>query len=506
MRTILKLLVSLKSAVALITFLTLLSMLGTFVPQNLEAAVYLQRYPTCGHWILALGFDDMFRSILYQTCLWLLSLSTLVCILTRWKSTSKRLFKRLENVEKAEIMAFAAGRTFSGDLVADWQNQYADFKTDDDGVLIGLRASGRMSLFGGMFIHIGLLAVLAGGLIGVFLGVETSLHGRKGENIVVPPLEALRAGRDADRISRVARNIRTFSPNDPRLDQMRQQVESLHKMYAEGMASPAFSVAFDELWVEYYENDEGHQKGIKSWNSRVRFIGHDSQSDAMVIKVNQPVCFKEFTFFQASWNKYYSKVRLTIEHLPGISGWLDYQPPASFPQTLELTLNQPVKPEWASFTFVMQDFMPDFRVMDGRFISVSNELNNPAAMIVAFDESEKVVGRAWAFPADRAMLASHVSSLPFLFTFDSAEAEFESTLQMAHDPGKPVVWLGCLLFTLGMIMSFYVAYREDWILVFPDGTLRIAIAGNRPAHMLVGDLDRIQRQLTHTPQETVTNE
>ncbi|HQB81941.1 MAG TPA: cytochrome c biogenesis protein ResB, partial [Candidatus Rifleibacterium sp.] len=77
---------------------------------------------------------------------------------------------------------------------------------------------------------------------------------------------------------------------------------------------------------------------------------------------------------------------------------------------------------------------------------------------------------------------------------------------MAHDPGKPVVWLGCLLFTLGMIMSFYVAYREDWILVFPDGTVRIAIAGNRPAHMLVGDLDRIQRQLTHNPQETVTNE
>ncbi|HQB83736.1 MAG TPA: cytochrome c biogenesis protein ResB, partial [Candidatus Rifleibacterium sp.] len=158
MRTILKLLVSLKSAVALITFLTLLSMLGTFVPQNLEAAVYLQRYPTVGHWILALGFDDMFRSTVYQACLWLLSLSTLVCILTRWKSTSRRLFKRLENVEKPEIMAFAAGRSFSGDLAADWQNQYTAFKTDDDGVLIGLRASGRMSLFGGMFIHIGLLA------------------------------------------------------------------------------------------------------------------------------------------------------------------------------------------------------------------------------------------------------------------------------------------------------------------------------------------------------------
>ncbi len=501
MRTILKLLVSLKSAVALISFLTLLSMIGTFVPQNLEAAVYMQRYPSLGHWILALGFDDMYRSTLFQACLWLLSLSTLVCILTRWKSTSRRLFNRLENVNAAEINAMEAGRTFDADLPEDWQKNYSKFKTDEDGVLIGLKSSGRLSLLGGMFIHIGLLSVLAGGLIGMFFGVEMSLNGRQGENVIVPPLEALRAARDADKISREARNMRTFSPQDPNLDKMRNQVEVLHKKYAEGMASPAFSIAFDELWIEHYQTPEGQQFGVKSWNSRVRFISDGQETASTVIRVNQPVSYQDFSFYQASWNKFYSKVSMKVDYFAGIAGWQDFQPTASFPQTLELTLNQPFKPEWASFTFVMQDFMPDFRVIDGRFVSVSNELNNPAAMIVAYDATEKVVGRAWAFPEDRAMLASHVSSLPFLFTFMSAQSEYESTLQMAYDPGKPVVWLGCLLFTLGMIMSFYVAYREDWILVFPDGQVRISIAGNRPAVVFARDLDRIQQQLTHKTQE-----
>ncbi|MDD3145765.1 MAG: cytochrome c biogenesis protein ResB [Candidatus Riflebacteria bacterium] len=501
MRTILKLLVSLKSAVALISLLTLLSMVGTFVPQNLEAVVYLQRYPVLGHWILGLGFDDMYRSAIFQACLWLLSLSTLVCILTRWHSTSRRLFKRLENVAVAEVNAMEAQRTFSAELAEDWQKHYGSFKTDDDGVLIGLRASGRLSLLGGMFIHIGLLSVLAGGLIGVFFSVEMSLHGRQGENVIVPPLAAMRAARDADRISREARSIRTFSAQDPRLEDMRAKVEALHKQYAMGMASPAFSIAFDELWIEHYQTPEGQPAGVKSWNSRVRFIADARETASAVIRVNHPVSFQDYSFYQASWNKFYSKVNLKVDLLEGIAGWQDFHSAASFPQTLELILNQPVKPEWASFTFVMQDFMPDFRVIDGRFISVSNELNNPAAMIVAYDTNEKVAGRAWAFPEDRAMLASHVSSLPFLFTFTSAKSEFESTLQMAYDPGKPVVWLGCLLFTLGMVMSFYVAYREDWVLVFPDGQVRIAIAGNRPAQVFARDLARVQQQLTHQSQE-----
>lgn len=502
MRTILKLFVSLKSAVALISLLALLSMIGTLLPQNLEAAVYMQRYPSMGHWILALGFDDMYRSVLFQTCLWLLSLSTMLCVLTRWKSTSRKLFHRLEKVSAAEIKAMEAGRTFAGDLPDDWQKTFSDYRTDEDGTLIGLKTTGRLSLLGGMFIHIGLLAVLGGGLIGMFFGVEMSINGRRGENVVMPPLDALRAARDADRISRNARNIRTFSPNDPVLEPMRARVEELHGQYALGMASPAFSIAFDDLWIEHYEENNGPSQGIKSWNSKVRFVESARQSEPVVIKVNEPVSWQHYSFYQASWSKYYPVVRMTVNYLDGIAGWQNFQPAASFPQTLELTVNQPFRPDWASFTLVMQDFMPDFRVMDGRFVSVSNELNNPAAMIVAYDDAEKVVGRAWAFPEDRAMLASHVSSLPFLFTFVAAQPEFESTLQMTYDPGKPVVWLGCLLFTLGMVMSFYIAYREEWILVFPDGQVRIAVSGNRPAAAFVVDLDRLQQQLTNQSQES----
>jgi cytochrome c biogenesis protein len=495
MRIILKLIVSLKSAVALISLLTLLSMTGTFVPQNLEAAEYLRRYPQLGHWLIALGFDDMYRCGLFQASLWLLALSTVACIMTRWKNTVKKLRGRIAFVSGKEICASACSRKITVSSDDAWQGYFAQRRDNEDGSVFFLRATGRISLLGGMSIHLGLLAILAGALIGMFYGVETAVRGSKGEQVVVAPLEAVRAARDADRISRQARNIRSFSPEDPRLDQMRAEVEKLHHVYAEGMASPSFRVVFDELWVDHYEDADGAVKGVKGWNSKVRFIDEQGESEPVVIKVNQPVSYKDFTFYQASWNKTFRRIRVKVDMIDNASASIDDRfmaKPASFPLELELKLGEPVKPEWARVELVLHDFLPDFRIIGDRLVSVSHELNNPAARIVAYGTDGNIAGRAWAFPEDRVMQASHVSNMPFVFTFVEAEPDYESGMQMAYDPGKPVVWLGCLLFTLGMICSFYIPYREEWLILYPDRTAFVAITGNRPPTAYSADLQNLE--------------
>lgn len=487
---------SLKSAVILIAILTLLATLGTLVPQNLDAVDYLKNYPITGHWILSLGFDDMYRSAPFQTCLWLLSVSTLACIMTRWKNTWRKLSARVERASVREIRAYESGHLLSGRLTESWQSRFDRVRTDEDGVQIALKTSGRSSLLGGMFIHIGLLLILAGGLIGVYLSVETVIRGSKGDLVPVPPLEAVRAARDADKIARMARNIRSFSAEDPRLNPMREQIDSLHEKYKAGLASPAFKIRFNELWVENYRAQDGSDAGVKSWNSRVSFIDGDKESDSTLVMVNQPVSYGDYTFYQSSWNQFYRKVTVQVDYVGDASATaITGNDSATFPVTLELTLKKPVKPAWAPFDLVLVDFMPDFRIINDRFVSVSDELNNPAAMIVAYDESGNVAGRAWAFPEDRMSMAGHVTSMPFRFTFIDAEAEYESGMQMAHDPGKPVVWLGCLIFTLGMIMSFYVTYRELWLLVYPDGSCYIAVTGNRPAKTFAEDLTQLDSQL-----------
>ncbi len=365
-----------------------------------------------------------------------------------------------------------------------------------DNTKIALRISGKASLLGGMFIHIGFLAILAGGLIGVFYGVEMAVRGRSGDRVPIPELAVVRAARDADRLSRTARNVRHFSPNAPILDEYRTKVENLHRIYSEGLASPSFHVEFEKLWVDHHVDAEGQIRGIKSWNSAIKFVANGNELASGVTRVNQPISFGQYTFFQANWNKIFRRVKLKVDLLydkPEIETFITAN--ASFPIVIELKLEEPQSFEWTPLKLVLHDFMPDFRIIDGRFISVSNELNNPAARIVAYDQAGGVAGRAWAFPDDRIMSASHVSNLPFIFTFVGAEPEFESGLQMTYDPGKPLVWAGCLLFTLGLIMSFYIAYREEWLLIYPDGRKKIAVYGNRPLEQLLKDLDNLENEL-----------
>ena len=53
-----------------------------------------------------------------------------------------------------------------------------------------------------------------------------------------------------------------------------------------------------------------------------------------------------------------------------------------------------------------------------------------------------------------------------------------STLEITRAPGRHVVYAGSLLLTIGIFLSFFVAYRRSWCLVQPrnDGTSRILLA------------------------------
>ena len=501
MRTILKILVSLKSAVLIICALTILSMLGTFIPQSLEARQYMQMYPKAGHLILYLGFDDIYHSFLFLFCLWFLSISTFVCIVTRLKSIRRKLVHRLENVKVKELEAYTVAEVIELENKGTVEEIFSEKKTLSDNKILAFRRSGAMSLLGGLFIHIGFLAILAGGLLGLSYGVEMAIRGREGDKAPVPSLEAVRAAQKADRLSREARNMRYFSPEAPSLEVQRQKIKKLHEQYMAGLASPSFKVVFNRLWIDHHKNKKGKAAGIRSWNSAVAFSKNGEILASGVARVNQPLTFENYNFYQANWNKVYNKVLLKVELLKDNEQWQKYVTPgATFPLTIELEIEKPVQFAWSPLKFVLHDFMPDFRIIDKRFVSVSNQLNNPAARLVAFDDNGEAAGRAWAFPAENVFSASHVSNLPFLFTFVGARPVYESGLQMTYDPGMPVVWAGCLLFTLGLIMTFYITYREEWIILYNDNTARLIVTGNRPPEALTDHLHLLKKDILMTQQ------
>jgi len=52
-------------------------------------------------------------------------------------------------------------------------------------------------------------------------------------------------------------------------------------------------------------------------------------------------------------------------------------------------------------------------------------------------------------------------------------------LQVARDPGVGIVWVGCGLMILGIVMAFFLSHRRVWLRLSKgaDGRLEVSLAG-----------------------------
>ena len=540
MRTLHRWLASLKTAVFLLTLLSALSLIGTLIPQERELGIYQTMFPKAASVILALGFDDLYRSVPFVLTLWLLALSTLICTWTRFKITRRRLFHRLELAGTAEIRSYSLLAHPSPAILDVSRLDDGWHRRDDaDGTGLFLRVSGRAALIGGLLIHVGLLIILAGGLWGTIQGVETAIRGCEGDVVAVPPRDAIAAGRDGDRLRRLYRRLRQANSSDPRLPGLEQQIAAFDATWQAGRNTPPFKLRFNKLWIDFHDQTASEAPVMtRNWNSAVTVIEQGREVASAVIRVNEPFSWKGYSFFQSDWSKSYRAVRLEITPIAAEATLSPAEAPASHgsiasgeakpapasgsaaatpiataasvtatatatavPEpgktyTVDAVIGVPFKPEWSPYSFVILDFFPDFRIVDGQFVTVSQELNNPAARIQAYGKDDKIVGRAWAFPAIMGEMSGRFSDLRFRFTTVGAEPAYETGLQVVSNPSVPVVWLGCILMTLGLCLSFYVTYCEEWIILEADGRFTVAVTGNRPPISLKPVFDGLVRDVT----------
>ncbi len=482
MRTIRKFLVSLKTAIFLITLLSLFAMIGTLLPQGQEADFYQANYPRTALWILTLGFDDLYHGWLFLIVMGLLALSTLACTLTRIQVTRRRFEHRLATATPSEIASLPVGRRFDQEQTRRFAGFGTPSRTAEDGSVLHLRVTGRAALLGSPLLHIGFLLILIGGLGSHLFGVEMGISGGAGDRVAVPTVEAIRAAMQADRLRRQARTLQHTNPHDPRLAELQTRIDRLKGVYHGGLASPAFHLRFVDLWVDYYaEAATGAPPMVKSWNTRVEVLTPEGPASGAVLRVNEPFAYGGFTFYQADWSRKYRTVDLLVQSNPNATHPAEI---GSEPLRMRLTVGEPFQPDWSSTTFLLLDFLPDFKIMGSQFVSVSDELRNPAARIVGHASDGALVGRAWAFSSQMSEMGHFFSSLPYRFVVEDAQPTFQSGLQVCHDPFVPLVWLGCLIMVAGLGLAFYLPYFEEWVVHRPNGVVLIALAGNRPAATL----------------------
>ncbi|MCK8515619.1 cytochrome c biogenesis protein ResB [Methylonatrum kenyense] len=120
-------------------------------------------------------------------------------------------------------------------------------------------------------------------------------------------------------------------------------------------------------------------------------------------------------------------------------------------------------------------------VLLDRAVDQALDLAYRQALGMAGDDPERTLD------ADDAEFLSHsLATIPALERFgaplflqlDDFDLRQASTLEITRAPGKPVVYAGFALLTIGVFLSFFVSYRRSWCLIQPhsDGGSRLLLA------------------------------
>jgi cytochrome c biogenesis protein len=69
----------------------------------------------------------------------------------------------------------------------------------------------------------------------------------------------------------------------------------------------------------------------------------------------------------------------------------------------------------------------------------------------------------------------------FILTFEEVTSREYTGLQVTKDPGVWVVWVGCSLMILGLIVSFFFSHKRVWVRIpkSPGGDIVLAGSTNK---------------------------
>lgn len=188
------------------------------------------------------------------------------------------------------------------------------------------------------------------------------------------------------------------------------------------------------------------------------------------IQVNNPLTYKGVRFFQSGYGPTGAPVKLDLE-----ASWTDGKVP---PQKVTL------KPEGgatlADGTYLrLANFVPDFVLRGNEISTRSNDPNNPAVQLsLALPDGART--SVWFF-ADRQQM-NYPDDPGIRFRLVDVEMGYFSGLQVAKQPGKALIWGGCLVLSLGLVLALYMVHIRIWGVIGRDAKGRpVLLLGGQPS-------------------------
>jgi cytochrome c biogenesis protein len=254
-------LTSIRLALLSLLLLAIASIIGTLVPQQQSWNFYQENFGSLPAEIFwRLGLFDMYRSPLFLAIIGLLILNLIACSLKRLPEVM-RLFRSRPGLEKYQALPkrfrLTWSRPNSPEMLPAVLHRTLGRPTvlNDQDTTWYLYRLGRWGRLGPYLIHLSIIIIVFGGLIGKFWGFQGRLNLEEGQSANVLDLD------------------------DP-----------------QGSKTLDFAVKLDQFQVHYYPNGTPRE-----FRSDLTFVKQGQNVKQAVCRVNDPVSFEHITFYQSSY-------------------------------------------------------------------------------------------------------------------------------------------------------------------------------------------------------------
>jgi len=181
------------------------------------------------------------------------------------------------------------------------------------------------------------------------------------------------------------------------------------------------------------------------------------------VVVNDPLRHKGIWFYQSSYGEAGGAVaRVEVKRAGG-----------SPPEILSLTADHPVD-------------IPGYGTIRAVEYIQDHQGTGPALRLI-IEVPGKPAEILW-LPEGKPGHGGGSGGLP-VFSFHGLAPWMFTGLQVARDPGVNIVWLGCALMILGILMAFFLSHRRVWLRLSKgaDGRMEVVLAGAANRNRLAFD-------------------
>jgi cytochrome c biogenesis protein len=189
-----KLLASVRLTIVLLLSLAATSIIGTLIPQNSDPAAYLAAFgETLFRFFAVLGLFDMYHSWWFQVLIVLLAANIIVCSADRISSQRNILFVRRPRFQAARFQNLPGRVEFEDERPTEalrgLYEAYLSRKVravqaePGDGGFVLFGETGRWTRFGVYAVHLSVVLLLIGGLIGSIFGFDGFATIPEGESV-----------------------------------------------------------------------------------------------------------------------------------------------------------------------------------------------------------------------------------------------------------------------------------------------------------------------------------